>query len=55
MSMENYNGKMSTDEKLFVHYSSLSIPLAESSGSKQEELGEKNDEFGLAKCFCSDL
>jgi hypothetical protein len=55
ISMKNHNGMMSTDENsCFVHQSSLAILPAvicyQAGGT-----GDDNDEFCLAKCFCSHL
>jgi hypothetical protein len=50
--MENYGGKISTEENsLFVHQSSLAILPAESSDSKQDEREKRLMNLALGSIF----
>jgi hypothetical protein len=56
MSMENHGGIIFTGgSSWFVHQSSLTVLLAESSGSQAGGTGEGNYEFRLTKYLCSYL
>jgi hypothetical protein len=55
MSMENHGEMISTGIIPDSSTRTLCLLPTESSNSKAERTGEGNDQFGLAKCFCSCL